>query len=250
MPALANTFLFVEPMQHSLNFGSVVLHQIIEANKRSGQTITELIGDDAYPDKVLQTLQTLQPLVFVGIGHGNTNVFSVESTNILVKDDSPELQLFKERVVSLCSCLTAQILGPALIDAGAVTYTGYKTEFWFFVGDPAGTTRPVQSPFLAEFQFVASLLQGKSTSEARTDQLAKYDEEITYWTTGEGKNDPYGMELARILEMNKTNSVFLGEGYVTPSPSAGGAITAGASSIPFALAAIVVGILIYREITA
>ncbi|MCJ7633806.1 hypothetical protein MUP77_15645 [Candidatus Bathyarchaeota archaeon] len=249
MPALANTFLFVEPMQHSLDYGSVVLHQIVEANKRSGQTITELIGNDAYPAKVLQTLQSLQPLVFVGIGHGNTDVYSVESTNILVRDDSPELELFKDKVIDLCSCLTAVYLGPAIIDAGAVVYTGYKEEFWFFVGDAAGTTRAVQSPFVTEFEFVKSLLLGKSTGSARTDQLAKFDEEITYWTTGAGKDDSNSMELARILEMNKANSVFLGEGYVTPSPSPT-VMVAGASSIPFALAAILLGVLIYREITA
>lgn len=249
MPALDNTFLFCEPMKHSLDYGSVVLHQIVEANKRAGQTIVELIGEEASPEKALEKLNTLNPILFSLIGHGSESVTSLECTAVLVNTSS-DLSVFKDRIISLTSCLTAQLLGPAIIDAGAVTYTGYKTEFWFFNGDPAGTTRAVQSPFLTEFQFVASLLQGKSTSEARSDQLAKYDEEIAYWTTGDGKNDPYGMKLARILEMNKANSVFLGEGYITPSPSSGAVITAGASSIPFALATILLGALIYREITA
>lgn len=243
MPALANTFLFVEPMQHSLNYGSVVLHQIVEANKQPRQTITELIGSDATPENTLEKLRTMQPILFVLVGHGNTDVTSVECTAVLVRDDSSELELFKDKIVDLCSCLTAQLLGPAIIDAGAVAYTGYKEEFWFFVGDVAGTTRAVQSPFVTEFQFVASLLHGKSTGDARNDQMAKFDEEITYWTTGAGKDDSNSMELARILEMNKANSVLLGEGYVPPP-----VMTAGASSIPLALAAIVVGALIYKEV--
>lgn len=248
MPALDNTFLFCEPMKHSLDYGSVMLHQIVEANKRAGQTIVELIGDESSPENALEKLRTLNPILFSMIGHGNESTTSLECTAVLVNTSS-DLSVFKDKIVSLCSCLTAVYLGPAMIDAGAVTYTGYKTEFWFFVGDPAGTTRPVQSPFLAEFQFVASLLQGKLTSEARTDQLAKYDEEITYWTTGAGKDDSNSMELARILEMNKANSVFLGQGYVRPSPNVG-IVTAGASSIPFALATILLGVLIYREIAS
>ncbi len=39
MPALVNTFLFIEPEQHYLEYGSKVLHQIIEANKQAGQAL-------------------------------------------------------------------------------------------------------------------------------------------------------------------------------------------------------------------
>lgn len=212
MPAISNSFLFIEPMQHYLNYGSLVLHDVVTANKRVGQIITELIGDEATPKNTLEKLETLQPILFCLIGHGNTDVTSVECTAVLVRDGSPELELFKDKVISLCSCLTAQILGPAIIDAGASAYTGYKKEFWFYVGDDPNTTTAVRSPFVAEFAFIASLLRGKTTGEARRDQLAKYDEEINYWISGAGKDEPSAMELSRIIEMNKGNSVFLGVG--------------------------------------
>jgi len=218
MPALLNSFLFVEPLQHYLEYGSLVLQQIIQANRQPGQIITELLGDQANPEAVKAELQRLQPIFFCGIGHGNVNVYTVECTNVLVTVNSPELALFKDKIVSLCSCLTAQQLGPALMDAGAVAYTGYKEEFFFYIGDDAGTTRAVQTPFLAEFQFIASLLQGKPTGESRAEQMKKYDEEIAYWTTGGGKDHPDALELARILDVNKSISVFLGETGVTPSP--------------------------------
>ena len=249
MPALENTFLFAEPLKHYLEYASVVLHQIVEANKHSGQTIIELIGDDATPDNALKQLQNTNPIVFSMTGHGNETTTSLECTAVLVNTESPQLSLLKGRVVSLVSCLTAQQLGPAIIDAGATAYLGYKENFWFFIGDAAGTTRAVQSPFLAAFQFEASLLQGKSVADARKDQLAKYDEEIAYWMSGAGKNDVNSMELSRILEMNKAVSVFLGEGYITPSPGPT-VLTAGANSIPFALAGVLLGIAIYREIVA
>lgn len=236
MPALINTFLFIEPLAHYLEYGSLVLKQIIQANRQAGQIITELVGDQASPEGVKAELQRLQPIVFCGIGHGNVNVYSVECTSVLVTTDSPELALFKDKIVDLCSCLTAQQLGPAIMDAGAVAYAGYKEEFYFYIGDPAGTTRAVQSPFLAEFQFVASLLQGKPTGEARADQMKKHDEEIAYWTTGEGKDHADALELARILNINKSISVFLGETTITPSPIARAAIPQQITvAIPFAL---------------
>jgi len=244
MPALLNTFLFVEPHQHYLNYASLVLHDIIQANRQGGQVITELIADDATPEKVKQGLSALQPIVFCLAGHGNVNVVSVECTAVLFYADSSDLNLFKDKIVSLCSCLTANELGPAIMDVGAVAYTGYKEEFWFFIGDEPNTTRAVQSPFLAEFQLVASLLRGKTTGDARTDQMAKYDEEITYWVSGGGKDDPNSMELARILEMNKSNTVFLGESAVSPSPR----LAIQISSIPliFGFAYLTLGYLIKK----
>lgn len=252
MPALANTFLFIEPNQHYLEYGSKVLHQIIEANRQSEQAIIELMGDDAKAEKIKQELALSNALFVGGIGHGSESQYTVECTTPFLHAENPEeLALMKDRVVSLCSCLTATTLGPALIDAGAVAYTGYKTEFWFYIGDAAGASRAVQSPFLAEFQFVASILRGKSTGEARADQLAKYDEEIAYWTTGEGKNHADSSELAQILNLNKSISTFLGESSVSPAPQAGALEGVPISpAIPFAVAFASLGYIIYKTAIA
>jgi hypothetical protein len=248
MPALSNTFLFIEPQKHYLVYGSVILHKIVEENRQPQQTIVELVGDDANKEKIRQTVETLNPITFVGLGHGNVSVFSVECTEKYITVGDPEISQFTGRVVSLCSCLTAVYLGPAIMDAGAVVYTGYKTEFWFYIGDDPGTTRAVSSPFLAEFEFVASLLRGKTAGDARTDQLVKYDEEIDYWITGEGKNHADAMELSRILEMNKSNSVFLGEGSVAPSPRASVLASGITPVLIFPASLLAVGYFIYKAV--
>lgn len=249
MPALVNTFLFLEPDDNYLNYGSVVLHQIVSVNKKPGQFITELLGTDANPDRVKQELSNSSPLMVAGIGHGNETTYTVQNMAYLLEAGNPdELALMTSRVVSLCSCLTAVTLGPALIDAGAIAYTGYNQDFWFYTGDNAGTTRAVQSPFLAEFAFVASLLQGKNTSSARQDQLNAYDTEIAYWITGDGKNHPDAGELSVMLETNKTDSVFLGQGTVTPSPSGALATMGLPAPLVFGLASIVLGYAVYREL--
>jgi len=247
-PALQNTFLFAEPQKHYINYGSVVLHDIVSKNRNPGQIITELIGDDANADRIKQELTTMQPIVFCLIAHGNINVVSCECTQKLFDTSSTDLNLLADKICSLTSCLTAVNLGPAIMDAGAVVYTGYKTEFWFYIGDDPGTTRAVNSPFLAEFEFVGSLLRGKTAGDARADQLRKYDEEIDYWITGDGKNHVDAMELSRIVEMNMSNSVFLGEGSIAPSPRAS-VLAAGISPIlMFPLGLLAVGYFIYKEL--
>jgi hypothetical protein len=248
MPALQNTFLFIEPQQHYLDYGSVVLHDIVSKNRRAGQIITELIGDDANPDRVKQELNSLLPIVTCGIGHGNETTYTVECTALLFNTSSTDLNLVADKIISLCSCLTAVELGPAIIAAGAVVYTGYNQEFWFYTGDNPGTTRAVQSPFLAEFQFAASLLQGKTTNEARQDQLKQYDAEIDYWITGDGKNHPDADELSRMLETNKADTVFLGQGSIQPSKSAPTILVGGTTPLLWIGMAATVVFLIYKEV--
>ena len=244
MPALENTFLFIEPKLHYLEYGQVVMHEIVQTYRQLGQIITELIGDEANKEKIKQELQRLNPIFFFGLGHGNVDVYSVECTEVFMRVGDSEVDLMKERVVVLNSCLTAQELGPAIIDAGAITYLGSKEEFWFFIGDAPGTTRAVRSPFLAEYQFDASILQGKSTGDARQDQMRKYDEEINYWTFGDGKDHANAMELSRILGINKNISTFLGEGTVVPSPTA----LAPRSIIPLAISCLSLAVIIYKEL--
>ncbi|GAI37044.1 unnamed protein product, partial [marine sediment metagenome] len=139
-------------------------------------------------------------------------VFTVECTEELVRSENAEqLSLFKERIIQLNSCLTAQVLGPSLIEAGAVAYVGSREPFWLYVAEGPCASRAVRSGFLAEYEFVASLLRGATAGEARADQLQRYEEEINYWLTGAGKNHPHAAEVMRILELNLEVSTFLGE---------------------------------------
>lgn len=99
-PALANTFLFVEPQQHYLEYSTKVLHDLILANKQAGQIITELMGPDANAAKVKQTLMNLNPIVFSGCGHGN--YCYAEDTELLTEDGWRRFnELTDEKVATL-----------------------------------------------------------------------------------------------------------------------------------------------------
>jgi hypothetical protein len=245
-----NTFLFVEPTDNYLDYGSTVLQAIVQNNRQPSQNIAEIKGDQATPENVKSQMQSLNPSTFSGIGHGDENTYTVQNLAVFLDTSSPNLALFQGVVCDLNSCLTAVNLGPALINAGAIAYVGYNQEFWFSIADPAGSTRVVQSPFLAHFAFVAALLQGKSTGDARAAQMAAYDAEIAYWTTGAGKDDPNALDMARILGMNKSSCVFLGQGASIPSPS--GALAGGQIPAPivYGLAGIVLAYALYKALTS
>ena len=232
MPALANTFLFIEPDDNYLNYGSDVLTSLINANRGGGQNITEIKGASATPDNVKAQLASLNPIVFMGIGHGNYTTYTVKAEAILLQVGNPSVALMNGRVVHLNSCETGAQLGPAIMSAGATAYMGSNESFWFYTGDAPNATRAVQSVFLAEYQFDVSLLQGKSVADARADQLKKYDDELTYWISGAGNAHPDASDIARMLQINKSISVLLGEGSTTPSPSGGGGGVGGLNLPP------------------
>jgi hypothetical protein len=249
MPPLANSFIFVEPDDNYLNYGSDVLSSLVSANNKSGQTIVEIKGVDANPDKVKSEISTVNPMVFMGIGHGNYTTYTVEAEQVFMQVGNPNVALMLGRIVHLNSCETAAQLGPAIISAGALAYLGSNEDFNFCIRDPPNTTRAVQTVFLAEYQFDVSLLNGKSVGDARTEQLAKYDSEVAYWISGAGNTDPDASDLANMLLGNKSISTFLGSSVARPSPATATPAQAQVSMI-FALEAIVLAYGIYKTLRA
>lgn len=230
---LANTFLFVEPDDNYLDYGSTVLASLVAANRNPAQTIIEIKGKDATVANVKAQLASVSPMVFVGIGHGNYTTYTVQAEEVFLQVNNANVPLMSGKVVHLNSCQTGAQLGPAIMEAGALSYVGSNESFWFYVGDAPNATRATQSPFLAEYEFDVALLKGKTVGEARTDQLAKFESELTYWVEGEGKNHPDAAELARIIGLNKSISTFAGESGTVPSPVGGGAyLTAGFPILP------------------
>lgn len=221
MPALINTFLFAMPQQHYLEYSSKVLHDLIATNRQSGQTIVELIGSDANANKVKEQLTTLNPIVFAMCGHGNYTTTTLECTEMFIQvgnaATADALALMAGRIVHTNSCECARDLGPAIKNAGALAYLGSNESFWFFTGDAANTTRAVRSPFLAEWEFDMAMMRGQTVGDAHKSQLAKYEEELNYWISGDGKSNPDASEIARIININKTINTLIGDESATPS---------------------------------
>lgn len=219
-----NKLLFIEPEQHYLNYGSCVLRAIVAANTKPTYETRELRGSDASPSKVDAALSEIDPALVTGIGHGaecaytlecQTLYMSVQSLSHSICTRNLNLEKMRGRVVHLCSCLTGSELGPALIANGAKAYIGCRDSFWFFIGSGPCAGRAVQTMFLAEFQVEVSLLAGLGKGQAYRDSQARYDQEIAYWTTGEGKNDANAAEIVRALRIDKDIQTSLGDDNAT-----------------------------------
>jgi hypothetical protein len=205
-----NTFLFIEPEQHYLDYSSCVMREIVAAHRRPQQAITELKGSDANPTAIDNAIDSGDPILVWGIGHGNVDVYTVECKTIYMRVCDARTAKMAGRVIHLNSCLTAQQLGPDLINKGALTYYGSNEEFWLYIGSPPCSDRAARAVFLAELQVEASLMDGRTTGQAQEDRLKRYDEEIDYWTTGDGRNHPDAATIVRLLQIDKSIAVMLG----------------------------------------
>lgn len=219
-----NHLVFVEPELHILDWGSCVMHEIVGAHGKPEYVIRELRNGDAVPNKINTVIDEVDPAFLWGAGHGEVCVYSCECRQLYLSIKSPSfwmcdkgrnLDKVSGRVIHLNSCLTGVELGPALIEHGAVTYYGSKECFWLYLASPPCSDRASRTVFLAEHQVEASLLEGRTTGEARGDQLRRYEEEIAYWLTGPGRTHPYASSLVRILEIDKGISVMYGSETAT-----------------------------------
>jgi len=74
----------------------------------------------------------------IGVGHGSPSEFCGHNNQVIL--DTKSIPDVKDKVVILISCETAQVLGPALIDAGAASYIGFKKDLvWVCDADLAFT---------------------------------------------------------------------------------------------------------------
>ena len=124
---------------------------------------------------------------------------------------NPGLDKLNGRMIYLLSCLTAQQLGPAMIDAGAISYAGFKDEWTWAGNDPNGD--PYDDPYARCFYESANelwlaLIDGYSFGEAVEHSKNKYDWWIDYWLNS---TDISASTMVGILSTDKDLLVPLGD---------------------------------------
>ena len=243
-----NTYVFVEPEEHYLEYSSVILRDIVRANSSPLYTIGELQGGRANPDDINRALERLDPILFFGIGHGNDDIYTVECTTPYMRSGDPNAQRMKGRVVGLNSCKTGADLGFNLVnEIGALTFFGSRESFVFYVGESPGVGA-ARAPFVAELQYIASLLQGTTTGQAQVDRMAAHDQWIEYFTTGDGRAHEHAYLLVRLLRINKDIAVMygmddirIGEAIVPPVPDLWTSLTMALGLAPLLIVGAVIG---------
>lgn len=161
----------------------------------------QLIGptDRRQPFQLLTIGDTI-----IGVGHGDVSEFCGHNDEVILSTASiPDV---KGKVIILISCETAQVLGPALIDAGATSFMGFKKDLtWVCDADLAHlpwSDKLAMTVMMPITESVNAVLDGKTIEEAFNIELQGFS------SNAEVEED----ELVRAcINFNKRNAVLLGD---------------------------------------
>jgi len=162
--------------------------------------------------KPLFTTLTFGDLI-IAMGHGDPDTLTGQNEVILM--DTEHIPNVKGKIIKLVSCETGQKLGPALINAGAIAFQGFKEDF-VWVMDADYISNPWADPYAAKallpvVDSINSILDGKTNQEAFKVEKDGFSANIA-------KEED---ELVRsCLEFDRDNAVLLGDpmARVRPRP--------------------------------
>jgi len=177
-----------------------------------GFNIVDLAGADCTKTNIFQAITDYDPLFFFGIGHGNDCIYTDDNESAVWECGTT--QNLASRIIYLWSCLTANGLGPDIIEKGGLAYAGFNINWtWMSEGTPTGD--PYDDNYSLGFyeagnELILAMLQFKTLSEAGDHSIAKYNEWIDYWEN-EGSGDPYALDIIRWLVHDRDGLVLLGD---------------------------------------
>lgn len=194
---------------------------VVDSAIENGYTVFDNLGVAAVHGIVHQSIQTNDPFIFFGAGHGGPDRFTGDYyENIFTTEDC---DILSGRLVDLHSCSTGSRLGPEIIRKGGVSFLGYvKSWYWCcnIEDDPEDPeSDPYDYPCSKSFfesanQYMISLFSGKSTEEAYMECYEKYNEWIEYWKESGDNRAP---QIIGYLAYDRDIMVLIEE-ILPPSP--------------------------------
>ena len=161
----------------------------------------QLIGptDRRQPFQMLTIGDTI-----IGVGHGDPTAFCGHNDQVIM--DTLSIPDVRGKVVILISCETAKELGPAIIQAGAASYIGFKEDLvWVCDADLASSPwadKLAATVMIPLTRCVNSVLDGKTTGEAFSSLIADLSR------NAEAEEDDL---IRSCINFNKRNAVLLGD---------------------------------------
>jgi len=143
--------------------------ETIKVAESQGVRVLDLHGERANKKEFESKIKKLSPKLVMFNGHGDSDLVTGHKNQELIKAGVNE-GLLKAKIVYALSCKSAKVLGPASIQAGALSYTGYEDDF-IFIYEPEFFTRPLLDKTAELFLepsniFVESLIKGNSVIES------------------------------------------------------------------------------------
>jgi len=150
---------------------------VVKPAQEKGFNVIDLYKENAVRDVFLKAIDENNPIYITGVGHGNKETFTGNGYSVLLKvDDTETVKRAPARHFHLLSCETGAILGPKLIEYGAVAYQGYKVTFYFVISTfPNKYAEPF---FQSDETIDRALFEGKTHREANKLAYNKFTEYV------------------------------------------------------------------------
>jgi hypothetical protein len=181
----SNKMMFIRPKNcHYCGNGYYALgHVLSYANSKGQWSIMDIAAEQANKDQIFSALNEQDPEGIYAFGHGSNTIFTADAE--LPVFTTEDCSILRERVVYLLSCLTGNLLGPAIIRIGAKAYAGFNIS-WTWMSDSGTDGDPYEDIYARCFwesanELWIALLDGKSFIDSVQASRNKYDEWIDYW---------------------------------------------------------------------
>jgi len=199
-------------------YANAWLAQVITYAKTKGYYVIDL--ENPTKEEFEETIQSQQPLLVIGSGHGESDVFAGKEREIILKKCTND-HLLATKICYLIACNTALELGPSAVNKGALAYIGWQEDFVFAI-NAQYIERPTEDPYAYAFFDTANkigyaLLEGKTVKESYELAIQNFNKWIKYWR---GVGDPMAQQIITWLYWDRDNLIAITkEGlYTIPAP--------------------------------
>jgi hypothetical protein len=202
--------LFIRPKNcHDCENGHYALEHAKNYAEGKGFTTIDLPAEQAIKTNIDNAISTQDPGGIYHFGHGNETTTTGDTEDMVF--DVNNCSNLAGRVVYFLSCLTANQLGPAIMDAGASAYAGFDIS-WTWLTNNGVSGDPYEDKYSKGFhesanQLWNSISDGKTIDVACKDSVDKYNFWINYWMY-EKPNDIYAQEAIKWLVWDREGLIF------------------------------------------
>lgn len=217
-------------------YGYVWIGSILDRARAMGHSCLDLDKEKATRTNLESAITEFKPELFFGCSHGSTNAFSGQNKEIVLTaclDD----EIMAGTQDYFVSCLMGAILGPDLVEKGALAVAAYTQEFVWLI-HPDYQDNPLADPYAQAFKDAVVNPSIDLLAGAINWIPGFYNRSVEWFNRGVSEwfesTDPNAGQIVASLEHDRDSLIVLGEPTEIPPVTPPTKLTA-LKVAPFAL---------------